>query len=332
MRIAAIVVAMVLAACAARRPAPVVDRLPPPPPPVAETPAPPTPEPPAEKPIATHTVKRGETLASIALQYGLDYRELAAWNNIVNPNRLEVGRVLVLAAPGATAAAPGTTPITTPLATPGPPIEARPLANTTTAKVEPRASKVPFSDRALSQMNAAESAASPLAGDAPPPIVATAPPTAPAPPPPEPEKASPGTDGEDVDWIWPAKGKVLASFSEASKGMDIAGKKGAPVLAAASGRVVYAGAGLRGYGKLVIIKHNETWLSAYAHNGPGEAALRGAPAGQAGRSGQGAAGDVSARHARRAVMPVGIRARAARARAVPRAWRRGRSAPPRNGA
>jgi lipoprotein NlpD len=66
--------------------------------------------------------------------------------------------------------------------------------------------------------------------------------------------------------MWPVKGKVLAPFSEASKGMDIAGKKGTPVLAAASGRVIYADAGLRGYGKLVIIRHNNTWLSAYAHN------------------------------------------------------------------
>ena len=66
--------------------------------------------------------------------------------------------------------------------------------------------------------------------------------------------------------MWPVKGRVLAAFSEASKGMDISGKKGAPVVAAASGRVVYAGSGLRGYGKLVIIKHNEAWLSAYAHN------------------------------------------------------------------
>ena len=59
---------------------------------------------------------------------------------------------------------------------------------------------------------------------------------------------------------------MLSAFTEQTKGVDIAGKKGAPVLAAASGRVVYAGAGLRGYGKLVIIKHNDTWLSAYAHN------------------------------------------------------------------
>jgi len=270
-RIAALVLAFVLAACAARQPAPVVDRLPAPAPPVVEAPAVAQPEAPAPKPIPTHTVKRGETLASIALQYGLDYRELAAWNNIVNPNRLEVGRTLVLAAPTGAPAATGavTSPLTTPLATPGPPIEARPLANTPTSKVEPRAKKVPFTDRTLSQMNAAESGPSPLAGDAPPPVVTSTPPgtsVAPAPAQPEQEKPSPGTDSEDVDWMWPAKGKVLAPFTEASKGMDIAGKKGAPVLAAASGRVVYAGAGLRGYGKLVIIKHNETWRSAYAHN------------------------------------------------------------------
>src|SRR3954452_14272818 len=66
--------------------------------------------------------------------------------------------------------------------------------------------------------------------------------------------------------MWPVKGKLLAPFREASKGIDVSGRKGLPVLAAASGRVVYAGAGLRGYGKLIIIKHNDTWLSAYAHN------------------------------------------------------------------
>jgi lipoprotein NlpD len=66
--------------------------------------------------------------------------------------------------------------------------------------------------------------------------------------------------------MWPVKGKVLAPFSETTKGMDIAGRKGAAVLAAAGGRVIYADQGLRGYGKLVIIRHNATWLSAYAHN------------------------------------------------------------------
>jgi lipoprotein NlpD len=79
------------------------------------------------------------------------------------------------------------------------------------------------------------------------------------------QPASAGAD--DVDFIWPASGSVLAGFDEAkNKGLAIAGKAGDPVLAAADGKVVYAGAGLRGYGNLVILKHNNTFLTAYAHN------------------------------------------------------------------
>ena len=278
-RLLALSLAALLAACATHRPAPVIERTTPPAP-VAVEAKPPGPPPAApQHPIPTHTVKKGDTLVSIALQYGLDYRDLVAWNNIANPNRIEIGQVLLLAAPSGVAAAPPApapgAPVTTPLATAGPPIEARPLANTQSTKVEPRATKVPFSDRALAQMSAPDPGGSPVAAEPPPPVAPAAPteaaPSAPAPAPaappaaPEPDKAA-GTDNEDVDWMWPVKGKVLAPFSEASKGMDIAGKKGTPVLAAASGRVVYAGVGLRGYGKLVIIKHNNTWLSAYAHN------------------------------------------------------------------
>jgi lipoprotein NlpD len=255
-RALALVLALLMAGCAARRPAPVVDRLPleTPAPPVAE--APPAPEPPAPKPVPTHTVKRGETLVGIALQYGLDYRELAAWNNIVNPNVLAVGQVLVVGAPPG-AAPLATAPLgTTPLVSPGVPIEARPLANSPAMKVEPRGEKVPYSDRALAQLSGPDPGA-------------PAPPSPPVAeirvPEPEPEKPA-GTDRESIDWMWPIKGKVLSAFTEATKGMDIGGRKGAPVVAAAAGRVVYAGAGLRGYGKLVIIKHNNTWLSAYAHN------------------------------------------------------------------
>ena len=264
-RAAFVLAILVLAGCAARRPAPVVERAPPAPP-VVEAPLPEVPaEAPMERPVPTHMVRRGETLASIALQYGLDYRELAAWNNIVNPNRLETGRVLVLTAPGGSAP-PAVAPVTTPLATAGPPIEAKPLANTQTVKVEPRAAKVPFSERAMAQVNAAESGPSPLAGEAPPPI-AVAPKASVQPPPPRVEETRPPSpDNEDIDWMWPAKGKVLAPFSDTTKGMDIGGRKGAPVLAAASGRVIYADAGVRGYGKLIIIKHNDTWVSAYAHN------------------------------------------------------------------
>ena len=80
-----------------------------------------------------------------------------------------------------------------------------------------------------------------------------------------PPAASEGPDS--VAWMWPATGRILAGFSEATnKGVDIVGKIGDPVVASASGRVVYSGTGLRGYGKLIIIKHNQTYLSAYAHN------------------------------------------------------------------
>jgi lipoprotein NlpD len=259
-----LLLAVLLAGCAVQTPAPVDDRAPRPgPPPVAAVPPPPPA--PEQKPLPTHAVKRGETLVGIALQYGLDYRELAAWNNIVNPNVLSVGQVLVVAAPAGSVPPPGSEPppgsVTTPLATPGAPIEARPLANTPMAKVEPRGQKVPYSDRALAALSSE--------GAGPVPTMPSPPPTAPVAPAPTPSAPDPersGTDREDVDWMWPVKGKVLAAFTEASKGMDIGGKKGTPVVAAATGRVVYSGAGLRGYGKLIIIKHNNTWLSAYAHN------------------------------------------------------------------
>ena len=80
-------------------------------------------------------------------------------------------------------------------------------------------------------------------------------------------KPTPGGD-DDLGWIWPAAGTVVQGFDEAKnkKGVDIAGKRGEPVLAVADGQVVYAGAGLRGYGNLIIIKHNNTFLTAYAHN------------------------------------------------------------------
>lgn len=72
---------------------------------------------------------------------------------------------------------------------------------------------------------------------------------------------------DEINWIWPTNGPVLAGFDEVkNKGLDIGGKAGDPVLAAADGRVVYVGAGLRGYGNLVILKHNNTYLTAYAHN------------------------------------------------------------------
>ena len=232
----------------------------------AQPPPPPAPE---QKPVPTHTVARGETLYSIALDAGLDYRELAAWNNIVNPASLKVGQVLVMAAPatGAPASAPAATPaptgpVATPLVTAGPPIEARPNANTDKTKVEPRAQKLPYSDKALAELSVGDAPATGETAPAPNGIGGIAPAVPSTPP-----AAKPGgTDKEDIDWVWPVKGKVIAPFTESSKGVDIAGKKGTPVRAAAAGRVIYADHNLRGYGNLIIIRHNDTWLSAYAHN------------------------------------------------------------------
>jgi lipoprotein NlpD len=282
----ALAVGLALAGCMTRPPAPVDERAPFPAfrPPPAPPPAPPPRD--AETRVQTYVVKRGETLAQIALDHGVDYRELAAWNNIENPNVIRVGQVLVLSpaaqgAGGGASASPGVT--TAPLVT-APPIggpgEGRPSRpNTASYKSEPKALKLPYSEQALAQLSAApppppHSPAVPPPGvptPAPavvPPVVATPPASVGAAPPKSDSARAPEIDSDKIDWTWPTSGKVIAGFSENAnlKGIDIGGKAGQPVLASAAGRVVYAGSGLRGYGKLIIVKHNNTFLSAYAHN------------------------------------------------------------------
>jgi lipoprotein NlpD len=282
----AALIALLAAGCATRRPAPVEERPPPPrngsaiPPPAARPAAPSPSVAQPEPPVATYTVKRGDTLYQIALDNGLDYRELAAWNNVQNVDRIFIGQVLRLTAPGEAVAAGAPTgegvttaplrtapPISGTPATPGAPT-ATPLAPAPGAppspiaqgnlKTTPKALKLAYSDQAVRDLTAAATAGPPPASEvARPPVVAeTRPP--------------PADDGDDdrLDWLWPAKGKVIAGFSESAnlKGIDIAGTAGEPVVASAAGKVVYAGSGLRGYGKLIIIKHNKTYLSAYAHN------------------------------------------------------------------
>ncbi len=251
-------------------------------------------------------MKRGDTLHAIALDHGLDYRELAAWNNIENPNVIQVGQVLQLAAPGEGAPVGAAGVTTTPLKTvpsvvsgdarPTPTPSAAPLIvpgprNAENYKTQPKALKEPYSEQALREMQRIAAAAPTVVAPPPaaaPAIVATptqAPPAAPvivaAPTPAPPASAAPAPvvraepksttgadDDEKLDWVWPAKGKLVTGFSDTAnlKGIDIAGTAGAPVVASAGGKVVYAGTGLRGYGKLVIVKHNGTYLTAYAHN------------------------------------------------------------------
>jgi lipoprotein NlpD len=135
-------------------------------------------------------------------------------------------------------------------------------------KSSPKAFKEPYSEQALRDVARA-------AQGAPETVAAAAPSSAAKPEPPRsassnaaPAAATDVDDEERLDWVWPAKGKVVVGFSETAnlKGIDIAGAAGEPVIASAAGKVVYVGSGLRGYGKLVIVKHNKTWLSAYAHN------------------------------------------------------------------
>lgn len=222
----------------------------------------------AAAPVAkdTYTVKPGDTLYSIAREQGMDHRELIAMNGIENPNQISVGRVLkIKTKEPASSAVAVTAPITSDVIV-GRPIngessgEIRPLnGNMATLKREPKAGKEPYSDQALAQ---AQSQGQAKAAE---PLVPVPGPKAEAKP--DERPAEPALAGDELAWIWPASGKTVGTFSEGgSKGLDIAGKSGDPVIAAGDGKVVYSGTGLRGYGKLVIIKHNNTYLSAYAHN------------------------------------------------------------------
>jgi lipoprotein NlpD len=171
-------------------------------------------------PPGFYRVKRGDTLLRIALDNGQSYRDIAAWNNITDPNVIEVDQVLRVSPP------------------PGPRVATKPIE-----PLKPADSK---------DTKAADKKAAPKKTD-------------------EKETAVAESKVDAVDppikLSWPAKGKVVEEFSEGkNKGIDIAGKLGEPIQAASDGKVVYAGNSLRGYGNLVIVKHDNTYLTAYAHN------------------------------------------------------------------
>ncbi len=172
-----------------------------------------------------YIVQPGDTLYSIAVSFGRDVKDVARWNNLEDPARIQVGQALRVVPPVAETAA--VMPVT-----PTNPATTRPLDGTSVPAPAP----------------AAEPPAAPGPMAAIPEI---------KPPPPAPTS----------DWIWPVNGRVIDKFDEKrNKGIGIAGREGDPVVASADGQVVYSGSGLRGYGNLVILKHNDDFISAYAHN------------------------------------------------------------------
>lgn len=227
----ALLSAMVLSGCANKnRPAPVEDRSPN----AARAPA---------KMVASadnagkpgfYSVKSGDTLIRIGMDNGQSWRDIARWNNIENPNLIETGQILRVTPPEETGVVVRPVSSTNVVTSPAP-------ANTASATA-------PASNTASVR----------------PPASAANPPNASTP---ANNLANSDSAEDTVSFQWPTRGNVLAGFDEVkNKGIDIAGKAGDPVLAAADGKVVYAGSGLRGYGNLVILKHNNTYLTAYAHN------------------------------------------------------------------
>jgi lipoprotein NlpD len=179
-------------------------------------------------------VKSGDTLIRIGMDNGQSWRDIARWNNIENPNLIETGQVLRVVPPEESGVVvrpvSSTNIVTSPAPSPAASAPA-PAVNVASVKQPVSSATTPNPSSSANNLTTADS----------------------------PEEA--------VSFQWPTRGNVLAGFDEVkNKGLDIAGKAGDPVLAAADGKVVYAGSGLRGYGNLVIIKHNNTYLTAYAHN------------------------------------------------------------------
>ncbi len=179
-----------------------------------------------------HVVRQGDTLYSVAFLYGYEVEEVAGWNGLRAPYTIYKGQRLRLKPPPQRAMAPA------------PPVTSQPKVSPSRPKPRSVAPSRP------------KPAARPQASAPPPPVsVAKTRPPAPA--------------NRHFSWKWPAGGRLLQRYvsgSSGKKGIDIAGRSGAPVRAAAAGKVVYSGSGLAGYGRLIIIKHNKEFLSAYAHN------------------------------------------------------------------
>ncbi|MFJ1298665.1 peptidoglycan DD-metalloendopeptidase family protein [Pseudomonadota bacterium AL_CKDN230030165-1A_HGKHYDSX7] len=184
----------------------------------------------------SYVVKPGDTLYKIARANNVDIETVKRLNNIADPNQIHVGQVLRLSGTATASTSPSTTPVGT-------------------TKTEPRPlDPVPATGDA--------------AGTTPPPTETdpNAQPTASLPPADAPKQPPRAADASVISWGWPATGQVVQTFNSNSKGIDFAGNPGDPVIAAADGKVMYSGNGVRGLGNLIIINHQNGFITAYAHN------------------------------------------------------------------
>jgi lipoprotein NlpD len=174
-----------------------------------------------------YRVRRGDTLYAIAFRFNLDHRDIARWNGIRPPYLIYPEQVLRVVPPPAAAAGRGTS---------------QPKAPVRAAAGKPSRRSPPSGGTA--DAAAGKAPAAPATGNTQP-------------------------SGDPVEWLWPARGRILRGFlpgDPSRNGLDIAGREGQDVVATAGGTVVYSGSGLIGYGELIIVKHSDRMLSAYAHN------------------------------------------------------------------
>jgi len=248
-------------------------------------------------PAGHHVVKRGDTLYSIALEHGASYRDVAQWNQLDDPTKLSIGQVLRVTSPEAAEGVQiGAARASGPLVARA--LDGAGVAPQATAeggtKTSPKALRLPYSDQNLAllrQGEAAVSAATAAAtsaastasaatttaaaganavGASTAATTAAAASAAGSAAKPEPAMTAAierDPDAASIEFVWPAKGTLLAGFSEPNnKGLDIGGKAGDPVVAAAAGQVLYTGTGIRGFGRLIVIRHEGGFSSVYAHN------------------------------------------------------------------
>ena len=195
-----------------------------------------------------YVVQKGDTLYSIAFNYGLDYRAIAELNSIQNHGIIHVGKELRLPSASTSTVVKNM-------------VESKPLE--VPVKSQPKVTKLPYTEQAVAQIEKMQE--DPQKSE---PVMVTKIQSKPEISPEANNDGIADDDGSTLEWGAPTAGTLISGFSETAsrKGIDIAGKLGQAIVASSAGKVVYSGSGLRGYGKLVIIKHNKTYLSAYAHN------------------------------------------------------------------